>query len=316
MDSKEPSIMFATQRKVRNNSADTYIQPQLEVGSPDDEYEQGTNNVADKVMRMSEGEQMPKKSAGKENTQMMSTGAERPKMIDPNAEKIKKMEPHQKVLNKTASDDEKKIGTITGGEEVVAALKKTPYGTTLVQTLFDSGLNYTINVVGNTSTGNFGAPEASIEDGVLTGYTLNFQKYRKSNLYGTRFDNAGKEEYYGAILAHEVIDTATSVGREVNIKKEADWLNLESDYQKAYQKWQKPKTSETEKEAAKLDFFQFLIDNYEKIGMDAEFKFRQELDGNTLDTPIGRLSLQQEQAGRYPDIEGKTPRDIYEKGVK
>lgn len=64
--------MFARQSKYINRSSDTYIQPQLEVGSPDDEYEKEANDVADRVMRMSDGEQTPKMSTDKKNIQMMA----------------------------------------------------------------------------------------------------------------------------------------------------------------------------------------------------------------------------------------------------
>ena len=73
-------------KKVLNNQVDhqrgssMYIQPQMEVGKVDDEYEKEANDVADKVMRMPEGDQMPKMSSGSESIQMMKLDEDSIKM--------------------------------------------------------------------------------------------------------------------------------------------------------------------------------------------------------------------------------------------
>jgi|GEM_PF-6546573 len=204
-------------------------------------------------------------------------------------------------------------GKIVNGGEIEAALNSTDYGKTLIKTLIDTGLEFVVNINGYNG-GQFGAPKKIMKDDKLTGWELNFQKYNKSRLWGTRFDGASKTEFYGSIGAHDVIDTATPKGIEVNEKKVKDAANPDSDYMKKHKAW-KDATEEKEAEA-KADFFQFLIDNYEQVGMDAELKFRESLAKNTLDFKIGELNASNKAADLNPDLVGKTPRQIYTTGVK
>jgi hypothetical protein len=82
--------MFAKQLKDRNHSSDTCIQPQLEIGEVDDEYEKEANDVADKVMRMPESDQIPKMTTSIENIQM-KIDEDPNKMGDSNEGKIQMM---------------------------------------------------------------------------------------------------------------------------------------------------------------------------------------------------------------------------------
>ena len=72
--------------KVLNNrvghqtESNAYIQPQMEVGKVDDEYEKEANDVADKVIRMPEGDQMPKMRSGSKSIRMMKMNGDSIKM--------------------------------------------------------------------------------------------------------------------------------------------------------------------------------------------------------------------------------------------
>lgn len=208
--------------------------------------------------------------------------------------------------------DEKPKGKIVNGGPIEEALNSTTYGKKLIDKLINSGLEYRVNLNGFNG-GKFGDPK-KIKEGDKEIWELNFQKYKKSNLWGTRFDHASKTEYYGAIGAHDIIDTATPEGEKVNKQKIADAGNPESEYMKKYKAW---KTAKDEDEAtAKVDFFQYLIDNYEQVGMNAELKFRESLSDNTLDVKIGKLQEGKQTEDLNPDLVGKTPREVYTKGVK
>jgi len=203
--------------------------------------------------------------------------------------------------------------SISGGDEMIEALKKTSYGNTLFEILKNSDLEYKIKIK-SYNDGKMGAPKKIEKNGLTIGYELNFQKYDKVELAGTRYDHASKDEYYGGIFAHDIIDIATPNGIEITKKKEADMKNKDSDYSKSLSKWQSAKKEE--KEAAKNDFFEYLINNYEKIGLDAEYKFRDQFSPHTLDTPIGELSQGKKLEGNNPNLTGKTPREIYTKGIR
>ena len=219
--------------------------------------------------------------------------------------------PEQKKMSiRSSRDQDKKEGTITGGEEIISALNQTAYGKTLIQTLKDSGLNYTIKIK-SMPGGNFGKPVPIETEGEITGYTLNFKKYKKSELWGTRFDGAGKVEYYGAIGAHDIIDTATPKGRAVNERKEAEGKDENSTFRQLEKKMYDAKEG-SEKEKAKKEYFNYYISNFEKIGLDAEYEFRKELPGNTLDNKIGALPQMDREGGERLNLEGKTPKEFYE----
>lgn len=194
------------------------------------------------------------------------------------------------------------------GGKMILALGQNEYGRSLVKVLNESELEFSI-VIKKDVGGNNGKPVKTDK-----GYTLNFKKYNEIDNAGTRYDYASEDEYYGGILAHDVIDAATPEGQEVNEKKLSDWDDENSEFRKSYDKWQSAKGDDKEK--AKSEFIQVLIDNYEQIGMDAELKFRDGLENNSLDKPIGELDLHKAQSGSNPNIKGKTARDVYTNGVK
>ncbi|MGZ4099836.1 MAG: eCIS core domain-containing protein, partial [Bacteroidia bacterium] len=67
-----------TLQKKSEESSNTYIQPSMEIGKEDDEHEKEANHVADKVMRMSAGEEAEKMSVAKEGIQKMPVGNDTP----------------------------------------------------------------------------------------------------------------------------------------------------------------------------------------------------------------------------------------------